>query len=157
MLQKDIDSSRSVDYNTSAALGFGAHFCKELQLEIIISARHNVEMTPDLKQYAQERAEKLLRYFDGITKIVVTLGSDQGRHTAEINISARRHLQLIGEVQRRDLREAIDLVTDKMERQLTRHKEKLKSHRDRKNIGEAPAAEAEDAEDAEDYDDFEGT
>ena len=91
-------------------------------MEIIISGRH-VEMTPDLKDYAQERAEKLLKYFDGITKIVVTLGSDQGRHTAEMNISARRHLHLIGEVQRRDLREAIDLVTDKMERQLTRQKE----------------------------------
>ena len=123
-------------------------------MEIIISGRH-VEMTPDLKDYAQERAEKLLKYFDGITKIVVTLGSDQGRHTAEMNISARRHLHLIGEVQRRDLREAIDLVTDKMERQLTRQKEKLKSHRDRKNIGEAPLVEAEADEDDERYDESE--
>jgi len=125
-----------------------------LLLEIIISGRH-VEMTPDLKDYAQERAEKLLKYFDGITKIVVTLGSDQGRHTAEMNISARRHLHLIGEVERRDLREAIDLVTDKMERQLTRQKEKLKSHRDRKNIGEAPAVGPVADEDEERYDDSE--
>jgi len=123
-------------------------------LEIIISARHDLEMTPDLKQYARERAEKLLKYFDGITKIVVTLASDKGRHTAEMNISARHHLHLIGEVERRDARAAIDLVTDKMERQLTRCKEKMKSHRDRHNIGGPPAAEAEDAED---YDDSEGT
>lgn len=120
-------------------------------MEIIISG-HHVDLTEELKAYATERAEKLLKYFDGIMKITVKLSSDSGMLNAEMIISARNHLVLVGEVQHRDLHAAIDLVTDKMERQLTRQKEKMKNHRDERHLGEVAAAERARAQ-QEDEDD----
>ena len=121
-------------------------------MEITITGRH-VEMTPALKDYAQERADKLLRYFDGITKIAVTLSADSDRLTAEMVISARKNLTLIGEVEHRDLYAAIDIVTDKMERQLTKQKEKIKSHRGRQPLNQVAAAAEEVDEEFDDVDD----
>jgi putative sigma-54 modulation protein len=121
-------------------------------LEITISGRH-VEVTPTLKDYAQEQAEKLLRYFDGITRISVTLSLEAGRMSAEMVISVRKGLTIIGEVEDRDFVTALDILADKMERQLTRHKEKIKNHRGRKPLNEvATPPEGEDDLD-DDFDD----
>lgn len=119
-------------------------------MEIIISGRH-FDVKAELRAYASDRAEKLMRYFDGITKINVTLGAESGLFSAEMVISASKHLVMIGEVHHRDLRAAIDLVTDKMERQLTRQKEKIKGHRDRHHVSEPSVPVAEAAGDAEDH------
>jgi putative sigma-54 modulation protein len=123
-------------------------------VETIISGRH-VDITPALKDYTRERAGKLTKYFNGITKIVVTLASESGRQSAEMIISARRNLTLIGVVEDRDLYAAIDLVTDKMERQLTKWKEKIRDHRGQPAkqagaAGGAPAGAPDEAEDEED-------
>lgn len=120
-------------------------------MEIIISGRH-VAVTPGLRAYALERAERLRKYFDGITKITVTLAVDSGRQSAEMVISASRNLILIGEVEDRDLYAAIDLVTDKMGRQLKREKEKMRSHRRQQPLKHAQAEFEAPAEDLEDGD-----
>lgn len=99
-------------------------------MNISITARHMI-VPEDLKAYAQEKAERLARYFDRIKKIEVILNVEQERHSAEMVISATRGVTLVGHTVEGEIHAAIDLVTDKMERQLTRLKEKLRGRRAR--------------------------
>ena len=118
-------------------------------MNITVSGRH-VDMTPGLKEFAHEHAERLFKYFDMITSIDVVLSAESGRCSAEMVIQARKNLRVVGEVEDRDFNAAIGQLTDKMERKLTREKEKIKNHRGRKALGEVTL----DAEAVEgDYDD----
>ncbi|MGR3309493.1 MAG: ribosome hibernation-promoting factor, HPF/YfiA family [Candidatus Brocadiales bacterium] len=100
-------------------------------MNITISGRH-LSVTEAMKDYAHKKAAKLERFFDRITKIQVTLDVEGERQTAEMIVSAARGSTLIAEVATGDMYSAIDLAVDKLERQLTRHKEKLYDKRNRK-------------------------
>ncbi|HHT9124300.1 MAG TPA: ribosome hibernation-promoting factor, HPF/YfiA family [Candidatus Brocadiia bacterium] len=100
-------------------------------MDITISGRH-LSITEAMKEYARKKASKLERFFDRIRKIQVTLDVEGERQTAEMIVSATRGSTLIAEVAATDMYAAIDLAVDKLERQLTRHKEKLYNKRNRK-------------------------
>jgi putative sigma-54 modulation protein len=85
-----------------------------------------------MKEYALKKASKLERFFDRINKIQVTLDVEGERQTAEMIVSATKGSTLIAEVASPDMYAAIDSVVGKLERQLTRHKEKLHDKRNRK-------------------------
>lgn len=100
-------------------------------MNITISG-HHLSVTEAMKEYARKKASKLERFFDRIRKIQVTLDVEGERQTAEMIVSAVRGSTLIAEVASTDMYAAIDLAVDKLERQLTRHKEKLYNKRNRK-------------------------
>lgn len=100
----------------------------------MISGRH-LSVTEAMKEYAQKKAGKLERFFDRINKIQITLDVEGERQTAEMIVSATRGSTLIAEVASSDMYAAIDLAVDKLERQLTRHKEKLHDKRNRERKG----------------------
>ncbi|MBI5365971.1 MAG: ribosome-associated translation inhibitor RaiA [Planctomycetes bacterium] len=100
-------------------------------MNISITARH-MTVPDELKAYTEEKAERLSKYFDRVKTIEVVLNVEQERHSAEMIISATRGVTLVGHTVEKDIHAAIDLVTDKMERQLTRLKEKLRGRRARR-------------------------
>lgn len=100
-------------------------------MNITISGRH-LNITEAMKEYARKKVAKLERFFDRIMKIQVILDVEGERQTAEMIVSAARGSTLIAEVATTDMYAAIDLAIDKIERQLTRHKEKLYDKRNRK-------------------------
>ena len=81
------------------------------------------------KRYAEEKGEKLFRFFDGITKVEMVLGNEGQLYRAEVVIFVRKGEPITAHVDQDDLKAAIDLVTDQAIRSLTKYKEKLKSHR----------------------------
>ncbi|WP_456432010.1 ribosome hibernation-promoting factor, HPF/YfiA family [Thermosulfuriphilus sp.] len=83
-----------------------------------------------LKDYAVKRLGKLAKYFGGPTEINVILTTEKFRQIAEVVITGNG-LNLNGKEETNDMYSAIDLVVDKMERQLRRHREKVKSHKGR--------------------------
>jgi len=106
-----------------------------------------------MKDYAFEKADRLARYF-GAKEALVTLKIERERHIAELIIYAPRHHTLIAVVEHSDMYAAIDLASDKMERQLVKLKEKWYDHHakeGRAGGGEetAEAAEAEEEESPE--------
>ncbi|MBI3267760.1 MAG: ribosome-associated translation inhibitor RaiA [Planctomycetes bacterium] len=119
-------------------------------MNISIHARHMPVVPDELREYAEEKANRLERYFDRIKKIEVILNVEQERHMAEMVISATRGATLVAHTVEGDIHAAIDLVTDKMERQLTKLKEKLRGRRARgasvrkekpgRTNGQSPAA-----------------
>ena len=107
-------------------------------MQVLISGRH-MSVGEDVKAYCHEKAEKLTRFYDRVQSIEVILDGKSGTHTAEMIVHADRTDPFVAEEQHEDLHAAIDVVVDKVERQLRRHKEKL---RNRKHTVRPPSNEA---------------
>ncbi len=84
---------------------------------------HHVELTSALKDYVNNKFQKLERHFDHISNVQVTLSVEKQRQKAEANLHIAG-----GEVhacaENDDMYAAIDLLIDKLDRQLLKHKEK---------------------------------
>ncbi|MEE9585087.1 MAG: ribosome-associated translation inhibitor RaiA [Candidatus Brocadiales bacterium] len=100
-------------------------------MNIIVSGRH-LSITDAIKSYAEKKARKLEKYYNRLVQIQVNLDVESERHRAEMIVSAAKGSILIAEVTDHDIYAAIDRATDKLERQLTRHKEKLYQKRSKK-------------------------
>jgi putative sigma-54 modulation protein len=95
---------------------------------IVVTGRDD-SVTTLHKQHAQAKIAKLERYFDGIVKIETILGHGRGEAEVEVVLSVRGGNPLVCHARAKDLYAAIDIVLDKAEAQLTRHKEKLQSRK----------------------------
>lgn len=100
-------------------------------MKVQIIGRH-INVTEALKDYTNEKAGKLIKFYDRIHDVKVIMGVDGDRHTVEMSAGANRGVTLVAQVAHEDLYAAIGLVVDKMERQLRRYKEKLRNHKGRK-------------------------
>jgi len=103
-------------------------------VRISISERHTA-VTDDVKQYATEKASKLLRFYDRISAIEVVLDGAQDRDCVEIIVKADGSDDFVAQECNGDFLAGVDLVVAKLERQITRHKEK---HRNRKHMAKNP-------------------
>ena len=85
---------------------------------------HQIEVTPALRDYVETKLSRLGRHFEHPMDVVRTQPSiDRPDHRAEatVHISGRTlHANANGQ----DMYAAIDLLTDKLDRQLIKHKEK---------------------------------
>ena len=89
----------------------------------------NLELTDALKEYTVKRLTKLEKYFEDIKEAQVTLSVDSEGHKVEVTIPLNGMI-LRGEEATSDMYTSIDLVTEKLEKQIEKHKTKLyKSHR----------------------------
>jgi len=125
-------------------------------LNITVTCRHDYR-TDEVKDYATEKAKKLGKFYNNISKIEIVLNFERDRHSAEAVISVSRGKQLVGSVTHEDAKAAIDLVTAKLERQLVRFKERLKDHRGGRRGEETTILEGESAGDDKGIDDDDET
>ncbi len=98
-------------------------------MQILVSGRH-LDVEPSLKQYATDKVQKLTRYYDRIQSIEVVYDHQGGKPSVEVIVNTEPKNTFIGHETGEDMFAVIDIVVDKLERQLTRHKEK---HRNRKH------------------------
>lgn len=96
-------------------------------MQINISG-HHVEVTDSMKEYVSSKLERLNLHNDRITSTHVILSVDKLIQKAEatIHVSGK---DLFAEATNDDLYAAIDALVDKLDRQLIKHKEKMRSHR----------------------------
>ena len=112
-------------------------------MNIIVNGRH-LEVTPALKNYAEEKVKKFDRYLSHITEAVVTLTVEKYRHKAEVLLKANG-IMIQAEGVTGEIYSSIDEVVEKLEKQVKKYKEKTGSHR--KSEGKAVASpEAEQTE-----------
>ncbi|MBI4616592.1 MAG: ribosome-associated translation inhibitor RaiA [Planctomycetes bacterium] len=98
-------------------------------MEIHVTARSE-DVTKSMKDYANQKVQKLEKYFGQIHGIDIFLSRDHDGFVAEVKVAAGRGgRKLVGKEKKEDMIAAIDLVLDKMERQLTKLKEKVKKHK----------------------------
>lgn len=86
---------------------------------------HHVEITDSLRDYVHSKFTRLERHFDNITivHVVLTLEKLQQIAEAKINLSGG---EIFATCQQDDMYAAIDGLFDKLDRQVIKHKEKLK-------------------------------
>lgn len=96
-------------------------------MQINISG-HHLELTEPLKDYIHNKFERLNNHNDLITNVHVILTVVKVKHTAEAEIHVNGK-DLFANADNEDMYAAIDQLVDKLDRQLIKHKEKLRSHR----------------------------
>lgn len=96
-------------------------------MQINISG-HHLEVTDSLKDYVTTKLERLNHHHDRITSIHVILSVDKLEQKAEatLHVSGK---DIFADAINEDLYTAIDSLADKLDRQLIKHKEKMRSHR----------------------------
>ncbi|MBO9129947.1 ribosome-associated translation inhibitor RaiA [Bacillus sp. 165] len=111
----------------------------------------NIEVTPALGEYVEKKLSKLERYFDTFPEIKVNLKVYSDKQRVEVTVPLP-NLMLRAEEAHDDMYAAIDLVVDKLERQIRKHKTKVNRKMREKGtyknmfLTPEPAAGVQDAE-----------
>lgn len=88
----------------------------------------NIELTPALREHVEKRLGRVTRFFEHLREVHVILKVEKGHHIIEVTIPING-MTLRGEESSADMYASIDMVVDKLEKQLSKHKEKLKQYR----------------------------
>ncbi|MCH2139578.1 MAG: ribosome-associated translation inhibitor RaiA [Phycisphaerales bacterium] len=94
-------------------------------MQITITNRHT-SGTPAIEEYVQKKAERFSRYFDRILSVEVILDQQKSEHLVECIVSVEHGDPVVSHSSSDDMYAAIDLSTDRMIRQLTDMKSKLR-------------------------------
>ena len=104
----------------------------------------NIEVTPALRDYVEKRLGKLDRFLDNMGEAMATLVVEGDSQKIEVTIPVNGML-LRGEEATDDMYSSVDLVVEKIERQISRYKGKLNRRNGRSQMEFC----AEDKSDAE--------
>lgn len=99
---------------------------------INVTFRH-VEPSPALKGYAVEKLSKLDKVINRAFDASVILSVEKYRHIAEVLLTAKG-LSVKAMEETDDFFSAIDLVVDKVEKQVKKYREKRKEHSNYRNL-----------------------
>jgi len=101
---------------------------------------HNIDLTEALKSYAQEKVQKIDKFFDNIQEATVELNfshtsSKDRRQIAQITIWVAGAIMRAEEASE-DMYASIDMAVDKIERQLIKYKDKMHDKHKKESHGE---------------------
>ncbi|MDO8301141.1 ribosome hibernation-promoting factor, HPF/YfiA family [Lacisediminimonas sp.] len=93
---------------------------------------HHLDLTPAIRQFVEEKVQRITRHFDQVMEIEVVLTLEENadkdkRQRAEVNVRVKGDT-LHAESYAQDLYAALDSVVEKLDRQVARHKDKIKDH-----------------------------
>lgn len=89
---------------------------------------HHIDITNALRNYVHEKFKRLERHFTHVIDAHVILTVEKLRHKAEASMFVSGN-KLFADAVEEDMYAAIDGLVDKLDRQVVKHKEKLKDHR----------------------------
>lgn len=84
----------------------------------------NIQITDALRQHVEKRLGRLDKYFEEDTETLVTLKVERDRHVVEVTIPLNGYI-LRGEEETGDMYASVDMVLDKLEKQIEKYKTKL--------------------------------
>ena len=93
---------------------------------------HHLEVTPALRDYVITKLDRVLRHFDQVIDGNVVLSVDNykekdKRQKVEVSLHLKGK-DIFVESANGDMYAAIDLLVDKLDRQVVRHKDKVQGH-----------------------------
>ena len=97
-------------------------------MQISVSGRH-LHLSQDVQDYARTKAAKLEQFFNKIQTIDVVIDKQGLDYNVEIIVKPDRRERLVGRGSGSDVQACIDISLDKLERQVTRYKEKIRNHK----------------------------
>ena len=100
-------------------------------MKIIISGKQ-LKITDAIRAYAEEKIEKISKYTDAITEVDVVLTVEQKKSEGEVHkadgLVYASGTKIKIEARNTDLYAAIDELSERLERQVRKYKEKQKDH-----------------------------
>ena len=99
----------------------------------ILITGHHIELTPAIREYVETKLERVISHFDQVIDVAVILGVEapaekDKRQRAEANLRIKGDV-LHAESYAENLYAAIDLMMDKLDRQVQKTKGKTQAHR----------------------------
>jgi putative sigma-54 modulation protein len=93
---------------------------------------HHLEVTPALHNYVTTKLDRLTRHFDQLVRVNVLLTVDkmkekERRQRAECSIHVKGN-DIFAESSHEDLYAALDVLVDKLDRQVCKHKTRKQEH-----------------------------
>ncbi|GDX56569.1 MAG: ribosome-associated translation inhibitor RaiA [Betaproteobacteria bacterium] len=93
---------------------------------------HHLEVTPALRSYVTTKLDRIIRHFDQVVDVKVLLTVEnlkekERRQRAECSIHVKGS-DMFAESSHEDLYAAVDDLVDKLDRQVVRHKSRVKNH-----------------------------
>jgi putative sigma-54 modulation protein len=88
---------------------------------------HHVELTPALRSHVEKKLEKISRHFDQVIDVSCVLTVEKLEHKAEATLHVSGgaiHADAIDG----NMYTSIDLLADKLDRAVKKHKEKISDH-----------------------------
>ncbi len=95
-------------------------------MQVNVTFRH-MDASDSVRAYATDKAKRVEKYLQPPIEVHVILEVDKFMHRAEMNVTAKGVFMSAEEVTS-DMYAAIDKCIDKLERQVQKHKEKVKDH-----------------------------
>jgi len=108
-------------------------------MEITVRGR-NVTVTENLKGYTEKRLRKIERLLEKVKEATVNFSANRGTYVVEVTIPLKGFI-LRGEEEAQDLYSAVDLVVEKLEKQIEKHKTRLARRLKEGSIREKPLLE----------------
>ncbi|MEZ0327979.1 MAG: ribosome-associated translation inhibitor RaiA [Dissulfuribacterales bacterium] len=90
--------------------------------------QHTDEEAAKLIDYVEKRMQKLSKYSNGIMDVIIVLSTEKFRNTAEV-VVVGDGIRAAAKEESTDMHTAIDLLSDKIEKQLKRFKERLQERK----------------------------
>ncbi|NIA06020.1 MAG: ribosome-associated translation inhibitor RaiA [Actinobacteria bacterium] len=107
-------------------------------MQISVSGRH-LHLSPHVQDYARTKAAKLSQFFNKIQTVDVVISKQGLDYAVEIIVKPDHRESFIGRGSGSDVQACIDLSLDKLERQITRYKEKIRNRKHKTGLAEGLA------------------
>ena len=88
---------------------------------------HHVEVTPALRGYVEKKLERIARHFEQVIDVHCVLTVEKLRHKAEATLHVSGNA-IHADAINGNMYASIDILTDKLDRLVMKHKEKRKDH-----------------------------
>ena len=95
---------------------------------ITVTSRH-MDVTEPLKAYAEQKANKLMKYYDRIQEIEVVFDNGKDVTRVEMIVNAEHKNLFVAHHDDSDAYAGVDGCVDKLERQLSEHKKKYRNRK----------------------------
>ena len=95
-------------------------------MEIHFSAQH-VDLTDALRNYLKQKLEKIQKHFGHLVDVTINIRVEKKQHLAEATILVSGN-KIFATACSNDMYATFDSLVHKLDRQIIKHKEKLKSH-----------------------------
>jgi len=96
-----------------------------------------MELTEAMRSYVEKKIARLHKRYNRISEVEVVVDGDGQNHKTEIIVKVDNHQPFVVRHSSDDAYSCVDAAVDKIERQLTRFKEKSRDRKGRAGMGEA--------------------
>ena len=96
-----------------------------------------MDVTEAMRSYVDKKIHRLNKYNNRISEMEVVVAGEGLHHKIEIIIKVDNHQRFVANDVNEDAYACFDAALDKIERQLIKHKEKVRNHKGRVGAAEA--------------------